>query len=148
MPVSELRVLPLLFRVLGAGIDLILVGLVNIILFSIAGVDFANPSREAVGLAIIGQAIYFTGFTIGMSTTPGKMAVGAYIGDKQGGRIRPDTAILRYLLFMAGGPPLLFTGWIISLVLILFDPQRRALHDRIAGTRVLAGRPPPERAWE
>ena len=145
-PASHLVVAPLMLRVFGIIIDLLLVGVVNILLFTILGVDFSSAGRESIGLASIGQAVYFTGFTIGLSTTPGKMAVGLYIGDRQGRRIRPDTAILRYLVFMIGG--LLLFGWLISIVLIFTDPQRRALHDRIAGTLVLLGRPPPERAWE
>ena len=73
--------------------------------------------------------------------------MGLYVADKQGARIRPDTAILRYIVYLVGNS--IVVGLAISVVLVLVDPSRRALHDRIAGTLVLrrpqgTEAPPPD----
>ena len=76
--------------------------------------------------------------------TPGKIAMGIHVADKDGGRPRPDSVILRYVVLLAGALPF-GIGTIVSILLVASDrEQRRALHDRIAGTRVLDGRPPIE----
>ena len=88
-----------------------------------------------------GWAVYYIGFTAAMSATPGKIAMGLYVADKGGRRPRLDSVILRYVVLMAGALPF-GIGTIVSILMVLTDPQRRALHDRIAGTLVLDGRPP------
>jgi uncharacterized RDD family membrane protein YckC len=75
-----------------------------------------------------------------MSATLGKLALGIYVSDLHGQRIRPDTAILRYLIYMLG--QLTFIGMVVSILMIFTDPKRRALHDRVAGTLVVVGKPP------
>ena len=85
-------------------------------------------------------AVYNVAFLATRSATPGKMAMGLYVGDAQGRPLAPDAAVLRYLVQVVGG--LLFgIGTLVSLVLVLVDPQRRAVHDRVARTRVFLGRP-------
>ena len=100
---------------------------------------------HGVGLAfyMAGWAAYYIGFTIVLSASPGKIAMGLYVADKSGGRPRPDSVILRYVVLLAGALPF-GIGTVISLLMVLTDPQRRALHDRVAGTLVLDGRPPLE----
>ena len=85
-------------------------------------------------------ASYHIFFLCTMSATLGKLALHLYVSDRQGQRIRPDTAILRYLTYMVG--QLIFIGMVASAVLVLVDPRRRAIHDRVAGTLVVVGRPP------
>lgn len=53
--------------------------------------------------------------------------------DARGGPVRPVQAILRY---MAAWPSVLFLG--LGLLWSLIDPDRQYLHDRIAGTRIVA----------
>lgn len=100
---------------------------------------------RGAGLAfyMAGWAVYYIGFTTAMSATPGKIAMGLYVASKTGDRARPDSVILRYVVMMAGALPF-GIGTIVSILMVVTDPQRRALHDRIAGTLVLDGRPPLE----
>ena len=86
------------------------------------------------------SAIYHIGFWCWRSATPGKLAVNIYVAYPDGTRIRPDTAILRFIVYMVSF--LTFgIGALISLVMVNVDRDRRALHDRVAGTMVIAGRP-------
>ena len=103
--------------------------------------DLGHGTGLAVYMA--GWALYYIGFTIGVGATPGKMAMGIHVADKSGGKPRPDSVILRYVVMMAGALPF-GIGTVISILLALSDPQRRSLHDRVAGTLVLDGRPPLE----
>jgi uncharacterized RDD family membrane protein YckC len=66
------------------------------------------------------------------------MAMNIYVAYPDGTPVRPDTAILRYLIALVCSP--LFIGTAISLFLMFTDPRRRTIHDRVAGTMVLAGR--------
>lgn len=96
-------------------------------------------SRTPIALVVL--SLYEIGFLIAIGATPGKMALRMHVAGPGGQRLDPDKIILRYLVFLVGN--LLIVGIAISVALILTDPQRRALHDRIANTRVLPGRP----AW-
>jgi uncharacterized RDD family membrane protein YckC len=89
----------------------------------------------------VAPAVYHVLFLVAFSATPGKMAMGLYVGDVEGRRLMPDKAILRYLVYFIGAQILI--GTLISLFLFFTDtPQRRTLHDRVAGTLVLVGKPP------
>jgi uncharacterized RDD family membrane protein YckC len=95
-------------------------------------------------------------FLIVWSATPGKRLLGMYVAGGAGAGVRPLNAAIRvaaYHFFFLGfflreEVGLQTLGWIFLLVvllnvtMVLTDPQRRTLHDRIAGTRVLRGRPP------
>ena len=113
----------------------------------ILAVVIVGPDKlgHGAGLAfyMAGWAVYYIGFTLAVSATPGKMAMGIHIASKTGGKPSPDSVILRYVVMMAGALPF-GVGTIFSILLALSDPQRRSLHDRIAGTLVLDGRPPLE----
>ena len=92
-------------------------------------------------LFICATAAYHIAFVAVRSATLGKSLMGIYIGDSEGRAVRPDTAILRYLVLLVGGL-ILAIGTIVSIVLVIVDrQQRRAVHDRVAGTLVLVGRP-------
>ena len=105
----------------------------------------ADDLGHGTGLAfyMAGWAVYYIGFTMATSATPGKIAMGLHVASKNGGKPQPDSVILRYVVMMAGALPF-GIGTIVSILMVLTDPQRRALHDRIAGTLVLDGRPPLE----
>ena len=96
------------------------------------------------------------GFLLLWSATPGKRLMGMYVAGGDAGRVRPLNAALRVAafhfffvgLFFAEDVGLRTLGWVFplimltSLAMVVTDEQRRALHDRIAGTRVLRGRAP------
>jgi uncharacterized RDD family membrane protein YckC len=68
--------------------------------------------------------------------TPGKTALRMRIVKRNGEAPTPDVVILRYLVFLITF--LVPLGLLASLALVLTDPERRALHDRIAGTIVVS----------
>lgn len=129
----------LLLRALAILLDSLIIFVLAIIL---VGSDNLN---HGAGLAAYlgGWSLYYIGFTMLAGATPGKMAVGIHVAGKDGGRPQPDSIILRYVIMMAGALPF-GIGTIISILMVISDPRRRALHDRIAGTLVLDGRPPLE----
>jgi uncharacterized RDD family membrane protein YckC len=104
--------------------------------------------------------VYEWGFLVLWSATPGKRLLSMYVAGEDGRGVRPLNAALRvaaFHLFFAGfffadDIGLRTMGWIFLLVvltsvaMVATDPQRRALHDRIAGTRVLRGRAPKQDA--
>jgi uncharacterized RDD family membrane protein YckC len=102
---------------------------------TVQGIEARTP------IALVVLSLYQIGFLIATAATPGKMAMRMHVAAPDGARLEPDKLILRYLIFLV--MTLIIVGIAINAVLILTDPQRRALHDRIAGTRVLPGRP----AW-
>ena len=121
--------------------------------------DLSFSTRALVaGLLIIsaGYSIGFVGFT---SSTPGKMAMGMWVSDSESKRVLPDRAILRYLVLalpnlvllgaLRGEERISVIAWlVVTALLILVNAGmaaregHRALHDRIAGPRVISGRPP------
>jgi uncharacterized RDD family membrane protein YckC len=130
-----------LLRTAALLIDAAILSVTTLALLALLG-DTRLERRESYAALVIVVALYQIGFLVAVSATPGKIAMGLYVGDRQGHRLRPDTAILRYLALFIGGT-LFGIGTTISVALVLVDRRwRRALHDRIAGTLVLSGRPP------
>jgi uncharacterized RDD family membrane protein YckC len=68
--------------------------------------------------------------------TPGKRLVGIHVEDEQGDRLRVTRALARHL---ARGLSMVTAH--LGFLLALFTPQRRALHDLLAGTRVVVASP-------
>lgn len=64
--------------------------------------------------------------------TVGKMAVRIKVLSRNGGRVSLGQSALRLLGYAASVLPLF-----LGLVIALFDPQRRTLHDHLAGTVVV-----------
>lgn len=129
---------PLLLRASAWLIDLAVLIVLGFSVASAMG-DVLLERRETYAAVVILIAAYNVGFLAARSATPGKTAMGLYVGDLRGRRLRPDTAILRYLTQLVGG--LVILGTVASVALVLFDPQRRTVHDRVAQTRVLWGKP-------
>ena len=108
-----------------------------IAMFLAAGVDADQPTRFVILLLTL--STYHIVMLIAMSATPGKMALRIHVADASGSRLQPDRAILRFLVFFVS--VLIPIGMLVSAVLVVLDPQRRALHDRVAQTRVMRGGP-------
>jgi len=122
--------------------------------------DAADASPLSITIVIaLGALLQFV-FLMRYSATPGKLLLGIYVGNANGGRISLSQAIIRYLVFGVFYIDYLFPSglistaifsigialFFISFAMALADPQHRALHDRLAGTRVLVGSPPPLRS--
>ena len=112
--------------------------------------DSGVEQTSTFAAVLIAAALYNIGFVSTKSATPGKLAMRIWISDGHGNRVRPDQAILRHLVIASGNlsiiDPLLGLIFLvlplISIFMVLSDQKRRALHDRLAGTLVLSGRPP------
>ena len=140
---QDIEIAPLLARVLAFLVDVLILMLLNLVLIGTLLASGAGDAAVFVAPIVV-DAAYYIGFVAATSATPGKRALGLYIGTREGGAVTPDVAILRYLAYFVGA--VVAVGTIVSIVLVLIDPRRRALHDRVAGTLVLVGRP-PERRW-
>ena len=97
----------------------------------------ADDAGRLVTLLLV-ASLYEIGFHLAIGATPGKMAFRMHVAGPNGERLDPDKIILRYLIFFV-----LIPAIPISAFMVLTDPQKRALHDRVAGSRVHYGRP----AW-
>jgi uncharacterized RDD family membrane protein YckC len=131
-------------RLLAFVIDIIILTLLGIpVLAAFGDTSELKPGQVDATVLAVGMfvtASYHVFFLCTMSATLGKMAMHLYVSDREGNRIRPDTAILRYLVYLVG--QLVMVGMFLSAALVLTDPRRRAVHDRVAGTLVVVGRPP------
>ena len=101
------------------------------ILLSAYGLGTSNRLLWLHVLALL--ALYFVWFWLhGGQTLPMKTWK-LRLASTNGSALRPLQAILRYL---AAWPSVLFFG--IGIVWALVDKDRQFLHDRIAGTRIVA----------
>jgi uncharacterized RDD family membrane protein YckC len=105
--------------------------------FLAGATDADQTARLVIGLVTL--SVYHIAFLIATSSTPGKMALRLHVSNEVGRRLEPDQAILRFLLFFVS--VLTVVGLVVSAAMVLIDPQRRSLHDRVARTRVRYGRP-------
>jgi uncharacterized RDD family membrane protein YckC len=150
--------LPLRFVALAidAGIHFVVV---NLIMRATDGdtVLFAMDARVPV-FTLAWAALYEVGFLLLWSATPGKRLLRMYVAGSDGERVRLLNAAVRvaafhlfFVTFFVEGEVVRTWGWLFvvllltSLTMALTDPQRRALHDRIAGTMVLRGPAPGSR---
>jgi uncharacterized RDD family membrane protein YckC len=158
-PLPDAEAAPVGRRVFAFGIDAAMQAILLMVMAAIFS-DLAFSERAVVAGLLIVSASYSIGFVGFTSSTPGKMAMGMWVSDPAAKRVLPDRAILRYLVLALPNLTLLgvlrdeetlsviawamVTGGLIVLnaFFLASDGQRRMLHDRIAGTRVIAGRPP------
>ena len=145
-------------RFLARIIDVILLGVINAIvrfplmlMFGLGtmgmrglgegrgGLVFGPAMMGVVGLsALIGIALgaaYEVYFLSAQGATPGKMALGLRVIRPDGGPISPMLALGRHFALWISGIILM-----IGYIMAAFDPEKRALHDRICETRVIYSR--------
>lgn len=83
-------------------------------------------------LSLVFTATYMIGFTGKYGATPGKMALGVKIVRADGGAIGVPLAVGRYFSTFISSMTI---G--IGYLMAFFDKEKRTLHDRICGTRVI-----------
>ena len=107
--------------------------------FGQAALRYDDPPSSALwlGAAITAAAIFpvtpllFAFLWAWRSQSLGMMAVGVIITTRSGYRISHTRALLRAVLWLLSIVPLC-----AGMFPLFFDPERRALHDRLAGTVV------------
>lgn len=138
-PAAVVPLAPLWRRAMAAGLDLaVLVGIDSAVLYltlRLLGLTMQDAAELPVipfAAYVLGMNVAYVGvFTANGGQTLGKMLCGVRaVGD--GGAISFGQALLRTVVAMAGGAML---G--IGFLPILFGGERRAVHDRLAGTRVV-----------
>lgn len=104
----------------------------------VLSVLFIPKSLRPGGYAIAGAAYllwtlaYFLTFWSTTGQTPGARLMQVRVVGRDGQKLRPLRAIVRWIALLIAALPL-FAGY----ALILFDSRRRGLHDRLAGTLVV-----------
>jgi len=112
-------------------IDAIILNVIGLVVGLIAD-DFG--ARLALGVLI--GAAYDIGFWVAADgATPGKMALGIKVRMENGDPIDVGRAFLRWIGYYVSAFILL-----IGFIMIAFTPQKRGLHDYIAGTVVVKAR--------
>jgi uncharacterized RDD family membrane protein YckC len=110
-----------------------------------------------LGFSFLGIAVaivYNVFFLVRWGATPGKRLAGISVRLRdQPGTLTVSTALRRYgfvavidaLGNVPGASLLSLPLWAVDHIFPAFDPQRQALHDKVAGTVVVVGRQPPRR---
>ena len=127
-------------RLIAAGIDqLILLSIDAIVVyftFQIAGLPFSSwqviPVLPLALFLLMVKGSYFCVFTALGGQTVGKMATGIRVVAENDREVEPTRALQRTLATLAS---IATVG--IGFAPVLFAGDRRALHDRLAGTRVV-----------
>lgn len=101
------------------------------IVISISGVlaVLSGDPMTAFFLGFFVGFAYYVGFIAAQGATPGKMVMGTMVISDDRGPVSILQAASRYMIFA-------FLG-IISAVFIFFNPDKKALHDTVAGTMVV-----------
>ncbi len=131
---------PRLRRILAAGIDLfVLAGIdagVVLLTLRLCGLAPAAwgtlPLPPLVGFLALLNGGYLVAFTAAGGQTLGKMVCGIKVVSADGKQVTPSAATVRAIAFLISVLPL-GVGFFAQFV----DRQRRALHDRLADTRVV-----------
>ena len=127
-------------RIGAALLDLAILGVVDtaVVYFTLrmTGLSLADwaalPKAPLLGFLVLVKLAYFVAFTAVGGQTIGKMAAGIRVVAEDGTPVDAVVAVRRTL---AGAVSAAALG--IGFALALFDPQHRALHDRVARTRVI-----------
>lgn len=139
-------------RVVAYLIDAVVLTIAQFVIFAVFGVsmlgadsmdpDAANVFATTGGvlaytIIMIGSILYFVLMeSSSKQGTLGKMALGLIVTDTQGRRISFGRALGRYFAKILSGLILL-----IGYIMIAFTERKQGLHDMIASTYVLKGRP-------
>lgn len=121
-------------------IDTIVVGVASGIVGAIAGAALAvSPDGTAFVLiqlvSVLGAVLYEVAMIATYGATVGKMALGLKVIRAQGGSVGTGLSVGRYFAKFISGVILL-----IGYLMAGWDPEKRALHDRICETRVIRTR--------
>jgi uncharacterized RDD family membrane protein YckC len=127
-------------RITAAVVDLVILLAIDAVVvyftFQIAGLPFSDwQSVPIVPLALfllMVKGSYFSVFTALGGQTVGKMAMGIRVVAEDDREVEPSRAVQRTLAALAS---VATAG--IGFAPVLFAADRRALHDRVAGTRVV-----------
>ncbi|NCP13081.1 MAG: RDD family protein [Sphingomonadales bacterium] len=100
-----------------------------------------DPTASAFGIAdlvnLFAGMAYFAGFeSSSYQATPGKMAVGLIVVDNTGRRLSFPRALGRYFAKIVSAMILL-----IGFIMVAFTARKQGLHDMIASTLVVRGKP-------
>lgn len=124
-------------------IDGILTAVVSFALAVITGEPLldTDPAAPVFGISdaigLIFGIVYFAGFeSSSYQATPGKMALGLIVTDTDGRRISPMRAVGRYFAKILSALILL-----IGFIMVAFTDRKQGLHDMMAGTLVVKGKP-------
>lgn len=98
----------------------------------LSGFGFMIPGKVLWVHVFALLMVYFVWFWLHGGQTLAMKTWKLRIVNADGGRLRPLQAVLRYL---AAWPSIILFG--IGILWALLDKDRRFLHDRIAGTRVI-----------
>ena len=126
-----------------------LVGLVDLTSVSeVANEYISNPSTAIVSKALelpgmstfftiwsVVQAIYFIVFHAISGATPGKKLLHIHVEMATGEKLNWAFSIFRFIASIVTQATLIFYG--LGYLIVLVDPQKRAVHDFIARTRVV-----------
>lgn len=103
--------------------------------------DFGNAFMEIPGMSdlfllwFVIQTLYFICFNGFLSATPGKLLLRLRIERADTSKLGISGAIVRYIFSLLTQATFVFYG--IGYILAMIDPQKRALHDFFARTRVV-----------
>lgn len=127
-------------RLAAGGLDLLLLAMLDgsVVALTLKLCDLTLGDLEVLPAVPLGAFLlllnggYFVAFTAFGGRTLGKMASGIRIVSVRHGAVQPSAALVRTVSLLAG---LLLLG--VGFLPALFGAERRALHDRLAGTRVV-----------
>ncbi len=95
--------------------------------------DMLMQQGMLMGIGFVIGIAYYVFFVGRFGATPGKMLLKIKIIRADGGNVSYGLATGRYFAELLSGCPTLLIGYIMAA----FDDEKRALHDRICGTRVV-----------
>ena len=113
-----------------------------------ANIDFLKGLLQINGMLLFAsiwsfvQAIYFVFFHTRYSATIGKLLMHIHVENADGTRLTLSKSIIRYLFSLLTQATLMLYGF--GYLIAAFDPQKRALHDILAQTRVLYNKFPSD----
>ena len=139
-PTESASVAPSGRRVAAAMIDVMLLAAVDLavvyLTLQLCGLTMADmavlPIPPLVGFFLLLAGGYVVSFTVAGGQTIGKMAFRIRVIGADGNAVRASVAMLRAAAYVVSVLP-----FGVGFVAGLFDCQRRALHDRLAETRVV-----------
>ncbi len=128
-------------RFVAVVVDGIALWIVNFAIQTVTNTRITNPYNMGLVMSSIGinflistaiSLFYEAFFLVQYGATPGKMILKLKVITPDGGRITWGRAVGRYFAKILSGITLM-----IGYIMAGFDPEKRALHDYIAGTRVI-----------